>query len=509
MKKNINTILILLLTLCLSGYANSQIFDLANFDNNTDKTLSFDEAFYIDKTISGNKITIYLKTEKGHYLYKDKFVLTSTEGTLSETSEWDNVTFKNDEFFGLTPIIENQGSFSFHIYEAEKTILNITAQGCSKEGICYLPSKKTFHIDNIKIQPPEDATYNYWSFFLIGFLISLTPCTFPMIPIVLAAIGKNKTRSTVAYFHGLATTFISIGLLTTMSGSLITVHINNIYTTTCIALFFLIIGALLYKDIGISIGQKTAPKIELFFNKIKSETGKSYVIGAASGILATPCTAAPLLAVFTHLSLEADVPYTITALYLLCLGITCPLIIIALTGNNILLKPGKWMLHVKAIIAAIIISYPAILLNNYNETVSIIYGCVAITLITLIFAKEHKVYFIIPLILTLSLNIPEKEELISKQIMSIKEVEQGKIILKIEADWCASCKVNSKTLQSLNTSEYKILSLDVTDLNDMEENYLKKHNILGVPMIHIINNNRITHKIGGEITLEQIQNALK
>jgi len=514
MKKIFNSTLFILFTFLSITFTHAQVFDLANYGENPDSPLTFKEAFHLQVETEGNKITVHLKTEHGHYLYKEKLSLSLSDGSLDDNATWENISFKDDEYFGITPIIENRGSVTFYIYDTETTILSITAQGCSKEGICYLPNTQKFALNNIEFTnnevvkaTSEDKEYSYWSFILIGFLIALTPCTFPLIPIVLGTMGKNKTISSIAYFHGLAATFITIGVLTTMSGSLILPYINNIYTSVLIAILFLTVGLLLNKDIGISVGQNTANKVEGLFKNINSETIKAFSIGMASGVLATPCTAAPLLAVFTHLSLEANTTYTISALYFTSLGLSVPLIGIAIVGKQALIRPGNWMIHVKSLVAAGIIGYPIVMLNDYNYGIAITYSCIASILIIIAFKGKQKLYWAIPMILALLINSDKTQEP-TEVVTNLSQLNSGNVILKIEADWCTTCKANSKEIEKANKKDYKTLSLDVTELNKMEEAYLKKHKILGVPMIHIIYNGKIIKKISGDISHEELTNSL-
>ena len=135
--------------------------------------------------------------------------------------------------------------------------LNITSQGCADAGICYPPQKQTL---NLELPDPVNApaavpaaddsgritqllkNAELWlvilSFFGFGLLLSLTPCVFPMIPILSGIIvgssrdghGVSHARGfalSLAYVLGMAITYAAAGVAAGFSGTLLAASLQN------------------------------------------------------------------------------------------------------------------------------------------------------------------------------------------------------------------------------------------------------------------------------------------
>merc|ERR1712093_58631 len=72
-----------------------------------------------------------------------------------------------------------------------------------------------------------------------------------------------------------------------------------------------------------------------------------FVMGILSGLIASPCTTAPLTGVLIFIAQSGDMTLGFLALYALSLGMGIPLIIFAMTGGKLLPKAGNWMNIIK------------------------------------------------------------------------------------------------------------------------------------------------------------------
>tara|TARA_B100002049_G_scaffold74448_1_gene54668 strand:- start:5677 stop:7275 length:1599 start_codon:yes stop_codon:yes gene_type:complete len=500
---------------CSAVAQQANVIDLSVFQSDEQKHLTFQEAFRFTPVVEDNQVRLVIETEPGHYLYRESFEFTVTDGLVGSNIGWSDVKMKEDEYRGLTSVIEDEGYAVIPIYNTTKTTLTVRAQGCSAKGVCYIPQTFNYTLyditetpqeviisigskksDNTDTSVHEDKTP--WSYILIGLLIALTPCTFPLIPIVLGALGKNKLITSIAYLNGLALTFVTIGTITTLSGSMILPYINSLPFYLVLACVFAWLGYAMYSDKAIYLGQGANEKIEKLSQKAKFDTAKAFIIGAASGVLATPCTAAPLLAVFTHLSLQDDLSYTVTSLYAVAIGISLPLVIIALVGQKSFMRPGTWMVMIKNGIAGGIAAYPALMLLPFSYEVAIGYA-ILIIVCSLIIIKDKSLLVAIPtqaIILALTfIQQPQPPT----QIVTAETPLTGTFALKIQADWCTSCMHNSSVIEE-SGMEQKIpfKTLDLTTMEDFEEQYLKKHKVLGVPIIHAYVDGKIVASLTGE-----------
>ncbi|HBO00041.1 MAG TPA: protein-disulfide reductase DsbD, partial [Alteromonas macleodii] len=68
-----------------------------------------------------------------------------------------------------------------------------------------------------------------------------------------------------------------------------------------------------------------------------------FVMGVLSGLIASPCTTAPLTGILLFIAQTGDMLLGFASLYLLSLGMGIPLILFGITGGKLLPKAGNWM----------------------------------------------------------------------------------------------------------------------------------------------------------------------
>jgi thiol:disulfide interchange protein len=194
---------------------------------------------------------------------------------------------------------------------------------------------------------------HFFASFCLGFLLSLTPCIFPMIPITLAILqgsGNNsRIRSfgmAVSYSLGISLTFALFGLLVS-SGSIA----FGIVTTTPFFTLSLItlLGYFALSLLGLY--EMKLPQIGLF--RIKKEKNTSFftafLSGALCGTISSPCLSPGLALVLTAVSSLGNSTLGFIMLFIFGIGSSLPLIVLGTFSGSLkqLPKPGYWMLEVK------------------------------------------------------------------------------------------------------------------------------------------------------------------
>jgi hypothetical protein len=230
-----------------------------------------EEAFKVSVTAAADgNLDAHFSIAKDYYLYRDKIAFKVTEplpesshrhrfptrrgkGTIPTSARCSSTTSRS------TP---SSGSPACRL--ARKTLqMEATHQGCSDNGICYPPQDVILSVDlSARLQSggakpateakqPTDTSDtgrvtailqggNYWlviiSFFGFGLLLSLTPCVFPMIPILSGIIvgqGQQITKRkgfmlSLAYVLGMAVTYAMAGVAAAgLSGTLISNALQN------------------------------------------------------------------------------------------------------------------------------------------------------------------------------------------------------------------------------------------------------------------------------------------
>ena len=95
------------------------------------------------------------------------------------------------------------------------------------------------------------------------------------------------------------------------------------------------------------------------------------MMGAISGLVASPCTTAPLTGALLYISQSGDILLGASALYALSLGMGLPLLVLGSSGGKLLPKAGNWMNVIKNIFGLLLLAVPIFLLERFLPVVVI------------------------------------------------------------------------------------------------------------------------------------------
>lgn len=97
-----------------------------------------------------------------------------------------------------------------------------------------------------------------------------------------------------------------------------------------------------------------------------------FLMGILSGLIASPCTTAPLSAALLYVAQSGDYFVGGITLYVLSLGMGVPLLLLGTSGGKLLPKAGAWMNQVKTLFGFIMLVVPLILLERILDAEIII-----------------------------------------------------------------------------------------------------------------------------------------
>jgi thiol:disulfide interchange protein DsbD len=332
------------------------------------------------------------------YLYRDKLkVLVKTPADVSISQmKLPQADVKEDPSFGRTEVYHHDFnatlSLSRPLATHEKLVLDATYQGCNEKiGVCYPPITQAITLTTAMSQAPlpnasldlnnppaaqpvltksgaESETSkiekilkkgNFWAvlagFFGFGLLLSLTPCVFPMIPILSGIIAGQKqvTKASgfwlaLAYVLGMAITYALAGVAAALSGTLISNALQNPWALGFGALVFVALALSMFGFFELQLPSSVQSKFSDTANKMK---GGSFVgvftMGALSAVIVGPCVAPPLAAALAYIAQTGNTVLGGAALFVLALGMGVPLLLIGLSAGALLPKAGGWMNAVK------------------------------------------------------------------------------------------------------------------------------------------------------------------
>ena len=204
-----------------------------------------------------------------------------------------------------------------------------------------------------------------------GVLTSLTPCVYPMIPITAAIVGGNSVAEQAAgrarsrwrplllsltYAVGLAAVYALLGLIAGMTGSMFGTISSNPWAYFAMA-NLLLLAALAMLDV-------IPVRVPSFILQRAANAGTggrfagAFVMGAASGLVAAPCSAPVMAAVLTWVSTTRSAGLGFLYLFTFSLGMCTLLIAVGLSAGALSRMPraGTWMVWVKRVFAVVMLA---------------------------------------------------------------------------------------------------------------------------------------------------------
>jgi cytochrome c-type biogenesis protein len=202
--------------------------------------------------------------------------------------------------------------------------------------------------------------------FMAGVLTSLTPCIYPMIPITAAIVGGQsvgETRPprsrvvllTLAYVAGLAIIYASLGVVAGMTGTIFGTISTNPWLYFAMA-NVLMLAALSMLDV-IPVRLPAGLMQRASTAGTAGRASGAFVMGAVSGLVASPCGAPVMAAVLTWVTTTQRAAMGFVYLLSFSFGMCALLVAVGLFSGVVtrLPKAGAWMVWVKRGFALVMI----------------------------------------------------------------------------------------------------------------------------------------------------------
>ncbi|MCT7582116.1 protein-disulfide reductase DsbD [Aliarcobacter butzleri] len=519
------------------------------------KVLEPEEAFKVKFIKNEDSLNIKFELGKDIYLYHDKLQINILKPQKIEITKELNI-----------PKPVNYEEFIVHFDDLNLTIpynllkskvdskefeIELKFQGCSKAGLCYAPmSQKQILVLNTNIQDEVSTNINetdsianslkeknlllvLLTFFGFGLLLSLTPCVFPMIPIlssIIVGASKNETMTasrgfflSLVYVLSMSVAYTIAGVIAGIFGANLQVALQNPYVLVIFALIFVALAFSMFGYFEIRLPQAIQNRV----NKTTDGKEKQGILGIAimgflSALIVGPCVAPPLAGALVYIGQTGDAILGGLALFVMSLGMGVPLLLIGLGAGKFMPKPGGWMESITRIFGIVMLGVAIWLLDRVLNATIIMYLWALLLLGSAIYLKIYQhiltqlitvVIFILGVVLfvgaisgaTNPLNPLEKftsskmtqvsdEKLIFKKVKNIQELELAiknsnkPVMLDFWASWCVSCKeleeITFQDEQVINKlQEFTLLKADVTENNDEDKALQKKFGVVGPPAL--------------------------
>lgn len=522
--------------------------------------------------------TATIELGKDIYLYQSKItakVLETESGVVVENLVLpDAVDHEGQNVYTSSPIFDIHLVKTKAIDDIVPITLLIGYQGCSEQGLCYEPmeSKFTFDIETsklplkeisdtllrdtasaekispISVSETDRITQSFiegnvllilLTFFTFGLLLSLTPCIFPMIPIlssIIVAQGKNMNARrgfilSLVYVLSMSVAYTIAGVLAGLFGGNIQIAMQNPWVISTFALLFVGLAISMFGFFKIGLPSSWQTRLTKSSEEASAKGGYLGVaiMGFLSALIVGPCVAPPLAGALVYIGQSGDALLGGAALFVLSLGMGIPLLLIGTGAGKYMPRPGGWMDTVSHVFGVVMLAIAIWMLSRIiDPSITMILLAALLIIVSVYlgaleplhgrgvkaFTKGVGILFLIYGLILFYGGIKGEENILAplgkstvisvdsaataaalefKTIHSSEELDAilsqskgKKVMLDFYADWCTSCKEldeitfkDPAVIQSLN--DYVLVRADVTADSEAEKALTKRFNLFGPP----------------------------
>lgn len=505
-----------------------------------------------------NEIVVEWSIAPGYFLYAQKMHF-SLQPNLPVEVRVPQGDFQYDKERGRFEAFS--GNLSIPVFfsnpSSNSVQLNIDYQGCSQDGFCYPPMHQTLLINladqSIQIESKhliskqqsflglltqqnavEDLLKTaHFSLILfvflgLGLLLTLTPCVWPMIPILASIIAGQKESInskkafmlSLLYVLGVSMIYAAAGLVVASLGNSLQVWLQQPWVIVFTSVLFLLLALSLFGCYELQLPHRWQNQIAQWTHAQRGGTYTgAFLMGAISTLIVSPCVTAPLVGVLMYIAHTGDRVLGASALFIMGIGMGLPLLLIGSSMGRWLPRGGLWMEIIKKIFGVVMLAMAIWLLSRILsfELSRILFGMLIVGVVVVIMIYLS-IFFGWPkwrrnlgimvgctgiVFMFASFNPTVSNKQVSSfivvnnitelnQQLSIARVQHKPILLDFYADWCESCVIMDKKVFAQPEVKgmlrgYVLLRVDLSKTSEEEEALLKHFKVIAPPTILFFN----------------------
>lgn len=525
-----------------------------------DPFLPVEQAFPFSSRQQGNLLQLNWATADNYYLYRDRLQIEPGPGVRLGALVMPEGETYDDAEFGLTLIYRQPLGLQLPLQEVPAGgTVTITYQGCAAAGLCYPPvtevvalqplsaspsagAEATPAATSVSAPPAANAADNpltdfsqllgsnnrLWALLLFlgaGLLLAFTPCVLPLLPIlsaVLAGGGQLNWRRglllSAIYVQGMALTYAALGLLVAYFGLQLQAALQHPLLLGAVVVLFVLLAASMFGLFTLQLPSSWQSKLQHGSQQLHPGRYRSaLLLGILAGLVATPCTTAPLTGALIYVAQSGDLLLGASALYLLALGMGLPLIAIGASGGKLLMRGGGWMNGVKRafgylLLAAALLFTDRLLASELSRWLWLALGLAALVDLWWPWGRRFSPLLLaIKLLATLLLAaiVHYQWQLHSQPVaaqqqpghhfktislaqlpaeLAAAQAQQRPVLVDLYADWCVACReFEQQTFPhpavQAELARMVALRVDLTRIDGDANQFLSQQQILGLPTL--------------------------
>ena len=573
---------LLLLTLATLGQARAE-----------EDFLAPDQAFRLSAAMaSPTELDVHFIIAPDYYMYRKRFGFEADAAEVLGEPQYPDGVMVDDPTFGEVMEIYRQAVTVRIPLAAQKTPgervnVQVASQGCAEAGLCYPPASHDITLEateqgyvvrgeyareqvpgpvsQAQGAPAQRTTSalgqvndlndeglaaylnqaGWWQIvglsFLLGLLLSFTPCVLPMIPILLAAIA-GQTGASASRWRGLGLAFVyvlgvsivytALGVVAGLLGAGLAAWLQSPWVLGLFAALLALLGLAMLDVFTVQAPGGMQSYLAERMNRLPGgRYGAVFLMGMMSALIVGPCVAAPLAGVLLFISQTGDVVLGGSALFALAWGSGVLLLVVGAGSGALLPRAGEWMNQVKSAFGVLLFATAWWMVSPFLPGVWVVLGWAVLAAWAAVLLGAFRsalgpvaalgkalglVLALWAALMVTSVGLGSPSALrplhglatggsasmmssgvaapVFQRIRSLEELDQKlaqadrPIMLDFYADWCVSCiEMEQFTFSDPDVARrmagFELLQVDVTANNEQDRALLQRFKLFGPPGI--------------------------
>jgi thiol:disulfide interchange protein DsbD len=193
------------------------------------------------------------------------------------------------------------------------------------------------------------------AFWVMGLLLSFTPCVLPMLPILSSILtgGAEVSRRrgfalALAYSLGMAIVYTALGVAAGLAGEGLAADLQAPWVLAAFATMLALFSLSMFDVYELRLPTAWATGLDGASRRLRGgRLVGVFAMGGISALIVSPCVTAPLAGALLFLSQTRDVALSATALFALAAGMSVPLLLLGASAGAWLPRSGAWMHAIK------------------------------------------------------------------------------------------------------------------------------------------------------------------
>jgi thioredoxin:protein disulfide reductase len=380
----------------------------------------------------------------------------------------------------------------------------------------------------IEQQISQNLLWAFMLVFVFGFLTSLTPCVYPLIPITLAVIGARASQLSkvqafslsLVYVLGISATYSLLGVIAAKTGALFGQALSYQPVVLAFVILFVLMALSIYGYFEIRIPHFVSKRLEKSGKKNSGYLG-AFSSGLIAGIVASPCVGPVLVGVLAYIAKTQDVVLGFSLLFTFAMGMGLLFLFLGTFSAFFkkLPRSGGWMDVVKFVLGTTMLGVALYYLKPllpdtwFLICLSLMGTAAVFIFLAKVYPKfDHKFFHQMPFVFCALMVLspiaskipatPTQEQMQKAALQNgwtyysedalQKAKEEGKpVIIDFFADWCAACvELDEKTFSTPEfieaTKNFMLLKVDASENFPELADLQKKYEVYGLPTIVFI-----------------------